>query len=48
MSEIDGGVSNKNAAELVACGADVLVAGSYVFGSDQPEKTIEGLKELKF
>ncbi|NBG66302.1 ribulose-phosphate 3-epimerase [Acidiluteibacter ferrifornacis] len=48
LIEIDGGVSNKNAAELVACGADVLVAGSYVFGSDQPEKTIEGLKELKF
>jgi len=48
LIEIDGGVSNKNAAELVACGADVLVAGSYVFGSDNPEKTIEGLKELAF
>jgi ribulose-phosphate 3-epimerase len=48
LIEIDGGVSNKNAAELVACGADVLVAGSYVFGSENPEETIKGLKELAF
>tara|TARA_R110002049_G_scaffold251627_5_gene426034 strand:+ start:8746 stop:9402 length:657 start_codon:yes stop_codon:yes gene_type:complete len=48
LIEIDGGVSDKNAAELVACGADVLVAGSYVFGSNHPEKTIKGLKELSF
>jgi len=48
LIEIDGGVSDKNAAELVACGADVLVAGSYVFGSKNPETTIEGLKSLNF
>ncbi len=48
LIEIDGGVSNQNAAKLVECGADVLVAGSYVFGSDNPEKTIKGLKDLKF
>ncbi len=48
LIEIDGGVSDKNAAKLVECGADVLVAGSYVFGSNHPEKTIKGLKELSF
>jgi ribulose-phosphate 3-epimerase len=44
--EIDGGVTNKNAAQLVEAGADVLVAGSYVFKSDDPTATIAGLKEL--
>lgn len=44
--EIDGGVTNKNARELVAAGADVLVAGSYVFGASNPTKTIEDLKEI--
>lgn len=48
LIEIDGGVCDKNAEKLVGCGADILVAGSYVFGSDNPEKTIKGLKELKF
>ena len=43
--EIDGGVTNKNAEELVACGADVLVAGSYIFKSDHPEETILDLKK---
>ena len=42
--EIDGGVTGKNAEELIACGADVLVAGSYVFKSDDPEETILNLK----
>ena len=46
--EIDGGVTNKNAEKLVHCGADVLVAGSYVFKSKYPIKTISGLKNLKF
>jgi ribulose-phosphate 3-epimerase len=44
--EIDGGVTNKNAKELVAAGADVLVAGSYVFGASNPTKTIQDLKEI--
>ena len=48
LIEIDGGVSNKNAAKLVEFGADVLVAGSYVFGSNNPEKTIADLKDLSF
>ena len=44
--EIDGGVTNKNAKKLIKIGADVLVAGSYVFGSDNPVKTISKLKEM--
>lgn len=44
--EIDGGVTNKNAKQLVEAGADVLVAGSYVFGSENPTSTIENLSEL--
>lgn len=44
--EIDGGVTNKNAKELVAAGADVLVAGSYVFGAQDPVATIADLKQI--
>lgn len=44
--EIDGGVTNKNAKALKEAGADVLVAGSYVFGAQNPTETIAGLKEL--
>lgn len=46
LIEIDGGVTDKNAAELVKAGADVLVAGSYVFKAEDQIKTIKGLKEL--
>ncbi|WP_010519161.1 ribulose-phosphate 3-epimerase [Croceivirga radicis] len=45
LIEIDGGVSSKNAKKLVETGADVLVAGSFVFGSDNPTETISKLKE---
>ena len=44
--EIDGGVTNKNAKQLIEAGADVLVAGSYVFKSDNQKETIKGLKTL--
>ena len=44
--EIDGGVTNKNAKQLADAGADVLVAGSYVFKSEDPTKTIIDLKAL--
>ena len=44
--EIDGGVTNKNAKALVDAGADVLVAGSYVFKSSNQIKTVKDLKEL--
>ena len=44
--EIDGGVNVITGAQLAEAGADILVAGSYVFGADDPIKTIEGLKNL--
>lgn len=44
--EIDGGVTNKNAKQLQEAGADVLVAGSYVFKSENPSSTIKDLKKL--
>ena len=43
LIEIDGGVTNQNARQLVAAGADVLVAGSYVFSASDPTATIANL-----
>ena len=42
--EIDGGVTDQNAKKLVEAGADVLVAGSFVFKSKNPKETIKSLK----
>ena len=44
--EIDGGVTSSNAKKLIEVGADVLVAGSYIFKNENPSKTIEKLKKL--
>ncbi|USD25784.1 ribulose-phosphate 3-epimerase [Flagellimonas marinaquae] len=44
LIEIDGGVNANNAKKLVDAGADVLVAGSFVFKSDNPTETIKKLK----
>jgi len=44
--EIDGGVTSENAKKLVEKGADVLVAGSFVFKSDNPTGTISSLSNL--
>ena len=44
--EIDGGVNGNNARKLIDAGADVLVAGSYVFKSENPIKKISELKSL--
>jgi ribulose-phosphate 3-epimerase len=44
--EIDGGVTSKNAKQLVDAGADVLVAGSFVFNSENPTQTISNLKKI--
>ena len=44
--EIDGGVNADNAPLLVEAGADVLVAGSFVFRSENPKETIAGLKQF--
>ncbi|MCL4144464.1 UNVERIFIED_CONTAM: hypothetical protein GTU68_007414 [Idotea baltica] len=46
LIEIDGGVTSTNAKKLVEAGADILVAGSFVFNSDNPTKTIQELKEV--
>lgn len=43
LIEIDGGVTDQNASQLVAAGADVLVAGSYVFSVSDPTATIANL-----
>lgn len=44
LVEIDGGVNAQNASELFAAGADVLVAGSAVFGAADPEAVIRAMK----
>jgi ribulose-phosphate 3-epimerase len=46
LIEIDGGVNLETGARLVAAGADALVAGSFVFKSDDPIATIASLKAL--
>ena len=44
--EIDGGVTSDNARKLIDAGADVLVAGSFIFKSNEPIKTIADLKAI--
>lgn len=44
--EIDGGVTSANAKDLIECGADVLVAGSFVFKAENPTQTISELKNI--
>lgn len=44
--QIDGGVNTSNARKLIDCGADILVAGSFVFKSDNPIDTISELKNI--
>jgi ribulose-phosphate 3-epimerase len=46
LIEIDGGVTSANARKLIDCGADVLVAGSFVFKSNNPSDTIKELKSI--
>lgn len=46
LIEIDGGVNSGNAKKLVDAGADVLVAGSFVFKSENPTDTIKDLKQI--
>jgi len=44
--EIDGGVTSANARELLDAGANVLVAGSFIFKSNNPTQTIADLKAI--
>lgn len=46
LIEVDGGVNDKTAADCLAAGADILVAGSYVFGHSDPAQAIQTLKAL--
>jgi ribulose-phosphate 3-epimerase len=45
LIEIDGGVNQQNAAPLIQAGADVLVAGNFVFSSSNPKQTILDLRQ---
>ena len=44
LIEIDGGVTNKNSTKLIKCGADVLVAGNYIFKANDPKANIKLLR----
>ena len=44
--EVDGGISLENASSIINAGADVLVAGSSIFKSEDPAETIKKMKEL--
>ena len=44
LIEVDGGVSDKNIKDLKDAGVDIVVAGSFVFGSSDYKKTIDSLK----
>ena len=46
LIEVDGGVQHKTAPRLVEAGVDVLVSGSYIFKSPNPEETIRSLRSL--
>ena len=46
LIEVDGGVNLETGKRLVDAGADALVAGSFVFNSENPKNTISALKEL--
>lgn len=46
LIEVDGGVNAQTGKRLVEAGTDVLVAGSYVFGAENPEERIHLLKNL--
>lgn len=45
--EVDGGISLKNAGEIINAGADILVVGNAIFSSENPKKIIEKLKQIK-
>ena len=47
LIEVDGGVTLENTKPLLEAGADVLVAGSFVFGSADPAATIAALASVE-
>ncbi|PWG80391.1 ribulose-phosphate 3-epimerase [Pararcticibacter amylolyticus] len=46
LIEVDGGVNISNAGQLISCGANVLVAGNFVFTADDPKAVISEMKEV--
>ena len=44
LIEVDGGVTDENAARIISSGADILVAGNFIFSSPNPSETISSLK----
>lgn len=46
LIEVDGGVNYETGRQLLEAGTDVLVAGSFVFGSENPKDTIHNLRNL--
>ncbi len=46
LIEVDGGVNYETGKKLVEAGANVLVAGSFVFGSENPKATIRNLRNI--
>lgn len=48
LIEVDGGVDESNAAKLIDAGVDALVAGNFVFNSENPGQQLNNLKTLRF
>ena len=46
LIEVDGGIKLSNAKMINDAGADILVAGSAIFGADDPHSTIEQFKNI--
>ena len=46
LLEVDGGINAETAPQAVKAGADVLVAGNYVFSATDMKATVEGIKKL--
>ena len=46
LIEVDGGVNGTNVAKLASAGADIIVSGSYIFKSPDPNQTIKDIKKL--
>ena len=44
LIEVDGGVTAENASHIASCGADVLVAGTAVFGAEEPAKAVKAIQ----
>ncbi len=46
LIQVDGGINEQTAASVIRAGADVLVAGSALFGNDQPARVVQAFREM--